>query len=251
MQRALAEFRIAGVATNLAFLLAMTADDRFAAGDIDVQALDRDLKSFLPGQRPATPRMLAFAAAAVVLERQTNGPSRSPWREIGPWQLNLGGGEELVFATGAGPWTVIVSAGAPMTIRVDGATFRLTSLVLRDGVLRGEIDGVRFEVLVQRTNETITLVEGGEVVALSAIDPLGGARLASDLSGPVTAPVPGKVTRVIAAEGQSVGRGAALLVIEAMKMEHTIVAPRGGVVKRLPHTVGDFVVDGAVLVEFE
>ena len=64
------------------------------------------------------------------------------------------------------------------------------------------------------------------------------------------APMPGRILRAMVSEGERVGRGAVLLILEAMKMEHEIRAPRDGVVSRLPFRAGDQVDAGAVLVDF-
>jgi 3-methylcrotonyl-CoA carboxylase alpha subunit len=76
-------------------------------------------------------------------------------------------------------------------------------------------------------------------------------RGAQDAEHDLFAPMPGKVVRVLAAEGESVTKGSSLLVLEAMKMEHTIRAPRDGVVKSLKRTVGEMVGLGDKLAEIE
>ena len=64
-------------------------------------------------------------------------------------------------------------------------------------------------------------------------------------------PLPGKIIDVKVKEGASVSRGDALLVLEAMKMEHTLAAPADGKVKRVIYNVGDQVAEGVDLIEFE
>jgi 3-methylcrotonyl-CoA carboxylase alpha subunit len=79
-----------------------------------------------------------------------------------------------------------------------------------------------------------------------------GARpLARHAGGGLEAPMPGKVTAVRVAPGQAVRRGEELLVVEAMKMENALRAPRDGTVKSVAATVGDMVGPGVVLVELE
>ena len=63
--------------------------------------------------------------------------------------------------------------------------------------------------------------------------------------------MPGKVVALLAQPGQKVEKGAPLLILEAMKMEHTITAPAAGVVKAFCYEPGEQVSDGAALVEFE
>lgn len=91
----------------------------------------------------------------------------------------------------------------------------------------------------------------GRAFIFAAIDPLFHAGEGGGAEGGLTAPMPGKVIALIAAPGATVEKGAPLLILEAMKMEHTIAAPAAGVVKAFRFNVGDQVTDGAELVEFE
>ena len=79
----------------------------------------------------------------------------------------------------------------------------------------------------------------------------GGAAAGDELHGRLTAPMPGKVIALLARPGEKVEKGAPLLVLEAMKMEHTIKAPRAGVVKAFRFAPGEQVSEGAELVEIE
>jgi 3-methylcrotonyl-CoA carboxylase alpha subunit len=80
---------------------------------------------------------------------------------------------------------------------------------------------------------------------VSAADAAGGA------GGGLKAPMPGKIIDVKVRDGEKVSRGQAVVVLEAMKMEHTLVAPADGVVRKVLYGAGDQVQDGADLVEFE
>ena len=82
-------------------------------------------------------------------------------------------------------------------------------------------------------------------------DPLRRAEAEDEDDGMLSAPMPGKIVRQPVVAGERVARGAPLLVLEAMKMEHTITAPRDGRIVRLHYTEGDQVEEGAVLIDFE
>lgn len=86
---------------------------------------------------------------------------------------------------------------------------------------------------------------------LVRVDLLNAGGAGHDTEGGLRAPMPGKVIALAVAAGATVDKGAPLLVLEAMKMEHTISAPRRGVVKAFRYAPGDQVGDGAELLDFE
>ena len=104
---------------------------------------------------------------------------------------------------------------------------------------------------VVRDGETFHVFTGGAHVALVCTDPLSHAGEAEAEGGRLTAPMPGKIVAVLVAAGAKVDKGTPLLVMEAMKMEHTIEAPAAGVVAEILFAVGDQVSDGAQLLIME
>ena len=93
---------------------------------------------------------------------------------------------------------------------------------------------------------TLTLFLAGREARFQLVDPAAAAGGDSG-AGKLVAPMPGQVTKLFVAVGDKVDKGAPLIVIEAMKMEHTITAPRAGIVARLPFGVGDIVPEAAEL----
>ena len=83
------------------------------------------------------------------------------------------------------------------------------------------------------------------------LDPLAPELEEDASAGRLTAPMPGRILEVLVEPGARVARGAPLMVLEAMKMEHTIAAPADGVVARVPYGPGDLVEEGAMLLAFE
>ncbi|MEY2897923.1 MAG: hypothetical protein RL669_2192, partial [Pseudomonadota bacterium] len=92
---------------------------------------------------------------------------------------------------------------------------------------------------------------GGRHSVLSLVDAIAQAAGGDADTGQLAAPMPGKVVAVLVEAGAEVAKGTPLLVMEAMKMEHTIAAPADGRVQALLYAVGDQVAEGAALVEFE
>jgi 3-methylcrotonyl-CoA carboxylase alpha subunit len=120
-----------------------------------------------------------------------------------------------------------------------------------NSTLRVEFDGLRFDATVVVAGEKRHVFLQGRAWQLARIDPLFHGGEGGGHEGGLLAPMPGKVIALIADAGAQVEKGAPLLILEAMKMEHTILAPAAGTVKSYRFTVGDQVTDGAELVEFE
>ncbi len=105
---------------------------------------------------------------------------------------------------------------------------------------------------VYRRDLRLDVFADGRHTLLLWQDPLALASTqAEEVSGGLVAPMPGKVLSVAVAVGDAVRKGAALVILEAMKMEHSIDAPRDGIVREIFYSVGDQVQEGATLIELE
>ena len=104
---------------------------------------------------------------------------------------------------------------------------------------------------VARTGDDLHLFVHGRHRVLALFDVIAQSSGGDAATGRLTAPMPGKVIAISAVAGHRVERGTPLLVMEAMKMEHTIVAPADGVVAEVLFGIGDQVDEGAELVRFE
>ncbi|MFN5510338.1 MAG: acetyl-CoA carboxylase biotin carboxyl carrier protein subunit, partial [Burkholderiales bacterium] len=113
--------------------------------------------------------------------------------------------------------------------------------------LRGLLGARRFAARAVWQDELLHLMLDGRHWRLRQVQPLSSGASSAQDAGSLTAPMPGKVISLQVAEGDAVRKGQALLVMEAMKMEHTIAAPFDGRVERLPFALGDQVPEGAAL----
>ena len=117
-----------------------------------------------------------------------------------------------------------------------------------DGVCELSLDGVKKRIRVLAHGAQTAVFIDGESWVFEEIDPLLPAAGQDPGAGKLTAPMPGRVTRVFVETGAEVHRGEPLLVVEAMKMEHTITAPADGVVTAVRFAVGELVDEGADLI---
>jgi acetyl/propionyl-CoA carboxylase alpha subunit len=138
----------------------------------------------------------------------------------------------------------------PSAAELDG---RRVAVAMRelDAILRElTVDGVRHRVAWVREGDRVFLwCDGRSFVFSRAKAARAGA--GAEAGGDLRSPMPGRVRRSFAREGDSVGRGQVLLVLEAMKMEHAIRAPRDGVVRAVHVREGDLVEAGVELAEIE
>ena len=128
---------------------------------------------------------------------------------------------------------------------------RLTAPRIDKGSLVAGADHGRLRLTIVQDGSQVTVIERGRATRVARIDVLADAEAASVGPGRMTSPMPGTVVRVMVEEGASVTRGQALMVVEAMKMEHTIAAHADGIVKQVKFRAGDSVAEGVELIAFE
>jgi acetyl/propionyl-CoA carboxylase alpha subunit len=245
LRRALRELEISGVTTNRALLVSVLGDARFRSGSIATDFID-SRRAELEFGEPAAGDVDALLAA---LWSTTARPeSRDLWTATIGWRL----GAPAISRWNFGKLRVSIEAlgGALYRASVAQRSYSLRLLVRSADALQVEIDGALERVGVYANGADIELFRDGRHTRLRALateDSLQ-ATLQAD-AGSLLTPLPGTVVAVHVTDGQAVARGAPLVTIEAMKMEHTVTAPYAGTVARLPFALGDRVAAGAVLVE--
>ncbi len=260
MLQALAEYRVVGVANNIEFLSRLTACPAFANADLDTGLIEREKDYLFPEQRePAREAWLAVALAELLRERERAGQLAarhpepdSPWHRRDGWRINSAASRTLIFRLGdVEKMLAVTDRGSAFDITLDGFVSTVSGSLNPRGLLRAEFDGLRTTATVVVAGERRHLFGNGRAWQFAAVDPLFHSGEGGGAEGGLLAPMPGKVIALIAAEGATVDKGAPLLILEAMKMEHTITAPAAGTVKAFRFAVGDQVGDGAELVDFE
>jgi len=158
----------------------------------------------------------------------------------------------LDFADDAYTYPLVIAYRADgWTMEVDDSGFKLV-LVAREGThLSLKLGELAVQGDVVREGELFHVFAGGAHTILNYTDPLMHAGQADAEGGRLTAPMPGKIVALLVGAGDAVEKGSALLIMEAMKMEHTIAAPHNGVVEELLYAVGDQVAEGAQLLSFK
>jgi 3-methylcrotonyl-CoA carboxylase alpha subunit len=258
LRRALAETAILGLRSNLGFLGRLAAEPDFTGGSVDTGFIEHHREALVPRHRPAPDvalaaatlsRLLVRQAAAVATARRSGDPY-SPWSRSECWRLGRADHQDLVFRDDTEERSVQATARRPgWLLRIDGRAVVLANGAPQpDGSFAVTIDGVRRRLIVLDYGPETSVFIDGESWRLVEIDLLAARQGGDPAGGRLTAPMPGRVTRLLVEDGNAVSRGQPLMVIEAMKMEHTIVAPADGTVESVRFAVGDMVEEGTELI---
>ncbi|WP_338469233.1 Acetyl-/propionyl-coenzyme A carboxylase alpha chain [Roseobacter fucihabitans] len=251
LSAALAQCHVAGSVTNLEFLGALSRHAGFARGEVDTGLIGRDLDA-LSAQAAAEPYVLALAALGGL---GLLGPAKTegPWDQLMGWRhwddaqhfSALGADEDRLEQR--------VTMRDQGHFQVDGNGHSVTLEVSALGATSYRVlcDGAVFSADVVVLPERVWVFVEGRSFNFSLPDALADAQ--SDQTGGdcIIAPMPGLVKVVSATIGMTVAQGDPLLILEAMKMEHTLTAPRDGVIAEVLSSVGEQVTDGTVLLTLE
>ncbi|MFQ5775925.1 MAG: acetyl/propionyl/methylcrotonyl-CoA carboxylase subunit alpha [Kiloniellaceae bacterium] len=260
LRAALAETQIVGPATNVAFLAAVAAHPAYAAGEIDTGFIARHHADLVPEAAPASDDVLAVACLAELLRRRAQAEARarrsndpySPWHQTTGWRLNVETHTRLAFRDGdAEPAVTVYYRPDGYLLELPGGRMGARGEIGPDGTLLADLDGRRFPASVVRRGGELNVLLRGGIHRLHVVDPLEAVPEEEAGAGRVAAPMPGKVVKVYVAPGQAVVRGAPLVVLEAMKMEHSLFAPGDGTIAAVHCSAGDLVEEGAELIAFE
>ncbi|MGI9126118.1 MAG: acetyl/propionyl/methylcrotonyl-CoA carboxylase subunit alpha [Mycobacterium sp.] len=246
--RALTESRIHGVSTNRDLLVGILREPEFLAGAIDTGYLDRHAPTELMAavsHSGATGVHAAVAALAGQAERRAAAPVLpglpSGFRTLvsAPQQVSFTSGDTQVDVTYRFHHDTV-------RVSVDGIGLDVVLLGARENLIDAEIDGVRRRYRVSRHGSDYYVDSALGATALREVERFPDPSSLAE-AGSLVAPMPGAVVRIEVIEGARVSAGTPIIVLEAMKMEHTVKAPADGVVATISVTPGDQVDSGQVL----
>ena len=249
LSEALGEVAVAGPVTNRDFLIRVLAEEAFRAGTLDTGHLDRNLRALTAREAVPPEPVLALASLAAMRDRES-GDSASPWSALRGWRLNAPARRAVSFRVGEDVATV-ESEGTAFRFP-GGHTRQVRSLPAEAPLLAVEIDGEALSAVALCDSGAAIVFTSDTTWRLPLFDPVAEAEAGAREAAPAVplAPMPGVVVSVGVAGGDRVAKGEPLLVIEAMKVEHTIRAPAAGTVDAVHYAVGDRVDEGAELAAF-
>ncbi|WP_313645093.1 acetyl/propionyl/methylcrotonyl-CoA carboxylase subunit alpha [Stenotrophomonas sp.] len=251
MQQALAQCQVVGVTTNAAFLRRLVMTDSFRTANLDTALIERERDALDIHHVAASDNDWALAAVLAVASDESRSSDASPWAIADSWRItgpaarlvtleHLEQRKQLQVRDCANGWQVQVGdTSIAVTGKAGSAGY---ALQLGERLRRGN---------AIREGNTLYVFGSDQQQRFNIHDPVADADNSNDHGGSLLAPMPGRVVTLLVQPGTTVSRGTPLLVMEAMKMEHTLQAPADGTVHGFRAKAGDQVADGAVLVDFE
>jgi 3-methylcrotonyl-CoA carboxylase alpha subunit len=251
---------VVGVANNIEFLSRLVTTPSFAEARLDTALIEREQANLFPGKAAVPDEIWLLATLAELLReaRQSRVAAAgaadpdSPWRTLDGWRLNGHAKRTLSLRHGEQIMPVavqVVQGGYRLTVGT--TTVFVRGSAGANGQLHAQLGERRVNAAVVISAERRVVFFEGRAWPLSRVDTLHVGGAGEEAVGGLRSPMPGKVIALVAAAGTVVEKGAPLLVLEAMKMEHTISAPRKGRIKAFHFAPGDQVGDGVELVDFE
>ncbi|MEO1250317.1 MAG: biotin/lipoyl-containing protein, partial [Pseudomonadota bacterium] len=251
LSKALADFRVAGCRTNIGFLSALIGHPDFAAGLPNTGLIERDLAALTA--QPELPDAALATAALSALGMLGHESSNDPWQSLSGFRLWGLAQRTVELTIGGQPLSVEAVQGRDNLVhaKVDERALSARLTDQGQGWLTLDVAGHRNTVHYAATQDGLTVFADGQDVSISIPDEFAGADPAATALSTIRAPLPGRISHVAVSQGDAVEAGDRLVVLEAMKMEHTLAAPRDGTISELHCSAGDQVQEGALLVRLD
>ncbi|MEM6586554.1 MAG: biotin/lipoyl-containing protein, partial [Pseudomonadota bacterium] len=233
--------------TNLGFLKRLADHSGFSAGEVDTGLIARDMEALIATDT-ARQELVRQAAALASLDLVSVPNTAAPWDSKSGWRLWGTADYRVALILKGERFDMKVTQRDRSAFEIDGQAIQAT--VTESGFVLSQ-DGRDIQFGVHRDADSITIFDDGQVTRFERVDLLdteGASQTGEDV---VLAPMPGLVTQVSVSTGDPIEAGAPLLVLEAMKMEHQLRAPRDGTVADVLTHAGAQVQNGTVLIRLE
>jgi 3-methylcrotonyl-CoA carboxylase alpha subunit len=267
LAKALSEYRINGVVTNIDFLYNLATSAPFKAADIDTGFIEKNYDLIFHSDNKPLVNELPIAALFLILSKenkakqqaQKSNDPHSPWYNASAWRLNEANLHTLILAHNETEYTVTVEQkrqgnDAYYSISINGEIFDCQGEILttshNDDTIVATVNGHRSQTTFNHVENTISLYRTNGVFNFTQVLPDCGQSDDDDNHGGLAAPMNGTMVSVLVKSGEQVSKGQPLVIMEAMKMEHTIKAPSNGTIDEVFFHEGDMVDGGAELLAF-
>jgi 3-methylcrotonyl-CoA carboxylase alpha subunit len=249
----LKECSILGIKNNVEFLQQLVDVPSFKQGDVHTGLIENEEGLLHVAQPEMSPVILAVAALDEVLGYQdaTKG-SANPWSLADQWRLNGQTGSEFTYIERGEEKKVLVrDERGIFNIDISGDSYQVSVISRIADILRVAVNGRMMNIQITKEGSRRHVSADGLLYTLDLKNLLEGTNSTSNTNSGLRAPMPGKVIAILVEKGASVRRGEKLMILEAMKMEHAVLAPNDGIVNGFYYEIEEQVGEGVELVDFE
>ena len=259
IKRALNETQVAGVKTNVQLLSHIVRHPEFRAGNYNTGFIALHQDTLMAQSVSASDLVLALGTLFILLKRkeETSGTvvdtkdPYSPWNEEDSWRLNLPAQDVIQLTDGGREIDIEVTfipGGYHLTL--PNSSMTVSGALVGESDVEAILGGIQIKGTVAFNGHELNLWLYDVNHVLKLRDRALALDAVADSVDNLSAPMPGRITQVMVGEGTVVRSGALLMVLEAMKMEHNIIAPSNGKVEKLNFSVGDWVDENTMLLDF-
>lgn len=257
LTNALKQYQIGGVNNNIEFLVKLVNTDSFTNANLDTDLIEREHTALFTQTKTVPDQVWLIAALYQLLSNssfkaQNNTGVSSPWSLYDSWRLNSQGSQQFTFEFDDQKQTIdLTPQGEGWTATLNDKHYLVKGKIINNGAMQLNIDGRQIKCSVSTYSGVLHAFYEGISYQLQPLYNLDKGTEAESGEGDLVSPMPGKIIDILVAAGDQVEKGTPLLIMEAMKMEHTLTAPSDGIVKAFIHNVGEQVTDGVELIQFE
>ncbi len=257
LENALKQLHIIGVKNNRGFLQKLIALEDFVDGKINTNFIEEHAIALKMSANTDINPILCAAALQLVLTPSENtlhsADVFSPWYENNGFRLQLPYQRCLHFKYEDEHYAVTVTYNSvsSYTLQIKDKTYAINVYEKTEQSLRFALNESMQTVQIIQQLQQLWVIFDDIEYALQTIEPLQATNVEHEQHGHLTAPMPGAIVAVHVKAGDTVQKDDCLIVMEAMKMEHSIYAPQAGIVREVFYAAGDRVDEGAELLAFD
>ncbi|MEK9866832.1 MAG: acetyl/propionyl/methylcrotonyl-CoA carboxylase subunit alpha [Betaproteobacteria bacterium] len=260
LRDALRQYHLAGIQTNTNFLIRLASVTNFTDADRQPSGLTTGLiaqfKDELTSSSPDVEKAAIVMSVAYDLNHQAASTQRaesdrySPWAMKDGWRLNAPPSRRYTYSVNETEYRVVTTdESGQITVSFEDAEITLDTVSLQGNNVTASLDHQKQQATVHQDGLITTVFYNGHTVRLSAVS--NSSSVEEESENALVAPLPGYVRQVLVAKGDVVTKDQPLIIVEAMKMEHTILSPKDGLVDDVFYKAGDQVLEGAELLAIE
>ncbi len=260
LRDALRQYHLAGIQTNTNFLIRLASVTNFTDADRQPSGLTTGLiaqfKDELTLSSPDVEKAAIVMSVAYDLNHQAASTQRaesdrySPWAMKDGWRLNAPPSRRYTYSVNETEYRVVTTdESGQITVSFEDGEITLDTVSLQGNDVTASLDHQKQQATVHQDGLITTVFYNGHTVRLSAVS--NSSSVEEESENALVAPLPGYVRQVLVAKGDVVTKDQPLIIVEAMKMEHTILSPKDGLVDDVFYKAGDQVLEGAELLAIE